>query len=225
MEKEKKKWFGRQSGDAYSEGRLLGLVNITGNALLVGVLFLIGCIPVVTVGTSLSAFYYAMIKSVRKERGYPTKEFFRSYKRNLLKGIAYTVVLVLIGGLLVFNRFFYLAGQDGAAVVAVVAYDVMLVFFAAFMVWIFPVISRFDFKAGTTILLTFTIAARFFYFTILLIAAWVLTIYLCLKLSVGFTLLIPPFVCYFSTFIIERAFGKYTPKPKDNEDGWYYDGE
>ncbi len=215
----------KKKNPVFADGRLLDLINKVGNALLVGILFILGCIPVVTAGTSLTAFYYAMIKSVRKDRGYPAKEFWRSYKKNILKGTAYTVVIVLLAYVLLLNRYAFLLSSESARELMVIIYDVMLVFLASFTVWIFPVISRFDIPVGRTILLTFTIAARFFYFTIVLIAAWVLTVMLCWKLSVGFTLLIPPFVCYFSTYIIERAFKKYTPKPSDREDGWYYEGD
>ena len=223
MDKKKQFFFRKNPTDEYSEGRLLELINTVGNSLMIGVLFIVCSIPVVTTGASLSSFYYAMIKSVRKGRGYPAKEFFASFKRVLLKGIAYTAVLGIIGFLLLFNRALYIVRDERSAMLLVCLYDVLLVFWAAFTVWIFPVISRFNIPVGQTIVLTFNIAARYFYFTILLIAAFVGTVWLCLKLSVGFTLIIPPFVCYFSTYIIEKAFKRYIPKPSENEDGWYYE--
>ena len=218
-----------RNNDRFSEGRLMTLINTIGNSLLLGILFLICSLPVVTFGTSLSAFYYAMIKTVRRERGYPVREFFSAFKRNILKGIIFTVLLVLIGYLLFLNRTIYIAkgDPDGSAHTAlwVTVYDILLVVWAAFTVWIFPVISRFKLEFKKTVSLTFTIAGRYFYFTALLIAGWALTVYLCLKLSVGFTLIVPPLACYGSTYIIERAFKRFIPKPSEKEDGWYYDGD
>ena len=217
-----------RNNDRFSEGRLMTLINTIGNSLLLGILFLICSLPVVTFGTSLSAFYYAMIKTVRRERGYPVREFFSAFKRNILKGIIFTVLLALIGYLLFLNRTIYIAKDDpdGSAHTAlwVTVYDILLVVWAAFTVWIFPVISRFKLEFKKTVSLTFTIAGRYFYFTALLIAGWALTVYLCLKLSVGFTLIVPPLACYGSTYIIERAFKRFIPKPSEREDGWYYDG-
>ena len=218
-----------RNNDRFSEGRLMTLINTIGNSLLLGILFLICSLPVVTFGTSLSAFYYAMIKTVRRERGYPVREFFSAFKRNILKGIIFTVLLVLIGYLLFLNRTIYITKDDpdGAAHTAlwVTVYDILLVVWAAFTVWIFPVVSRFKLEFKKTVSLTFTIAGRYFYFTALLIAGWALTVYLCLKLSVGFTLIVPPLACYGSTYIIERAFKRFIPKPSEREDGWYYDGD
>lgn len=218
-----------RKNDQYSEGRLMTLINTVGNSLLLGILFLLCSIPVVTFGTSLSAFYYAMIKTVRRERGYPVREFFSAFKRNVLKGIIFTVLLAAIGYLLLLNRTIYITKDDpdGSAHAAlwVTVYDILLIVWAAFTVWIFPVISRFKLAFKKTVSLTFTIAGRYCYFTVLLIAGWALTVYLCLKLSVGFTLIVPPLACYGSTYIIERAFKRFIPKPSEREDGWYYDGE
>ena len=58
------------------ETKFFKVTNQIGNILLVSVLWLIGCIPVITIGTSTIAMYYAMVKAVRCEEGYVTKEFF-----------------------------------------------------------------------------------------------------------------------------------------------------
>ena len=52
------------------ETKFFKVTNQIGNILLVSVLWLIGCIPVITIGTSTIAMYYAMVKAVRCEEGY-----------------------------------------------------------------------------------------------------------------------------------------------------------
>ena len=44
------------------ETKFFKVTNQIGNILLVSVLWLIGCIPVITIGTSTIAMYYAMVK-------------------------------------------------------------------------------------------------------------------------------------------------------------------
>ena len=46
------------------------------------ILTLIFCIPVVTVGASLTAMHYMALKIVRNEECYITKGFFKSFKEN-----------------------------------------------------------------------------------------------------------------------------------------------
>jgi len=63
------------------ETKFFKVTNQIGNILLVSVLWLIGCIPVITIGTSTIAMYYAMVKAVRCEEGYVTKAEFKDRDR------------------------------------------------------------------------------------------------------------------------------------------------
>ena len=212
----------------YTQGSLMTAINRIGNAVLIELMFFICSIPIVTFGASLSAFYYAMMKSVRCERSYPLKEFFSAFKRSLLKGILYTVLSILLIALLIFNIIYadaYAAAYTAAQTAPLMAvYIILLVFAVAFTLWIFPVISRFRLDFKRTVVLTFTIAVKRFYFTLALAALSAAGIWLIMKLSVGFTLVVPAAVCYLSTYLIEPAFRTYIPKPEANEDAWYYDG-
>ena len=58
-----------------TDGIIYRFLNKTGNIILATILWLAGCIPVVTIGASTAAFYYVMVKSVRKDVGYVHSEF------------------------------------------------------------------------------------------------------------------------------------------------------
>ena len=60
-----------------TDGVIYRFLTVTGNIIIATVLWLIGCIPVVTIGTSTAALYYTIVKSVRKEVGYVHAEFWR----------------------------------------------------------------------------------------------------------------------------------------------------
>ena len=83
-----------------TDGVIYRFLTVTGNIIIATVLWLIGCIPVVTIGTSTAALYYTIVKSVRKEVGYVHAEFWRGYKLNLKKGAAATAALLALGLLL-----------------------------------------------------------------------------------------------------------------------------
>lgn len=44
-------------------------MNQAGNVIIASLLWLVGCLPVVTIGTSTIALYYTTVKSVRRGRG------------------------------------------------------------------------------------------------------------------------------------------------------------
>lgn len=213
------------AGDSFSEGKLMEVINRIGNSLLIGFLFLICSIPIVTIGASISAFYYSMMKSVRCQRSYPVKEFFRAFKKNLLKGSLYTVLIIAVTALLLFGRNISLNEISKRGLIAGAVYDVLLVFDIAFAVWIFPVISRFDISFGRTVRLTITLAIKYFYYTIILFAGLALFVLLILKLSVGFILVVPAVACYAATYVVEPALRGFMEKPEDDADAWYFYGK
>lgn len=51
--------------------------------IILNLLFIICSLPVITIGTSLSALYSVTLKMVRNEEGYIVRGFFKAYKENL----------------------------------------------------------------------------------------------------------------------------------------------
>ena len=60
--------------------------------LVVSVYWLLGCIPVVTIGASFSALYAAVTKSVRYDRDTISSQFWKAYKQNLIPSIPLTLI-------------------------------------------------------------------------------------------------------------------------------------
>ena len=220
-----------------SEGPLFGFLQKTGTLIVLSVLFILCSVPIVTTGAAVSALYYAVAKSVRRERGYPTKEFFRALKRNLKNGTVLTVIFGGLAALILYNREVLgqasagepgalsgvmMGGSDGAALTLYIVYDGILIFLAMLAVYLFPVLSRFAMKLSDIVKLSFVISIRFFPYTVLLIAGTGILIYLQWNvLPIPTILLLPGGWAYVSSFLLEKAMKKYIPAPKEGEDAWY----
>lgn len=63
--------------------RVLGRL---GDIIILNMIFVAGCIPVLTIGTSLSALYTVAMKMARGEDPSVWKEFWKAYKRNFKPG-------------------------------------------------------------------------------------------------------------------------------------------
>lgn len=68
-------------------GRIFGLespfmnfLNRVADLIWLNILTMICCIPVVTIGASLTAMNYVLLKMAKNEEGYITKAFFKSFK-------------------------------------------------------------------------------------------------------------------------------------------------
>lgn len=123
---------------------LMQALNKVADLMLLNALTLICCIPVITVGPSLTAMHYMALKIARNEEGYITRGFFKSFKENFKQGVAIWliqlfVILVLVGDFCImaysgleFNKFLQ---------VILLAIAIMVFFISMFL---YPVLAKFE---------------------------------------------------------------------------------
>lgn len=208
-----------------ADGPLVGLLDKIGQLILLGVCWIIGSIPIVTLGTASTALYYAVMKSVRRGQGYSLGEFWKSYKANLGRGVLAFLPMLLMAGILCFNLWtLYNAENSSQNGTLMLASILCLVLICFMWVYLWPVLSRFSMGVGDAWKLAFVMALRFIPYslaitagTALLVAAqiWIL--------PVPAILLIPGPWCFVTTFMMEKALRKYMPAKQENDDAWYYE--
>lgn len=213
---------GKGSGGAPAfDGKIVSLLNQAGEIILLNMVFLLCCLPVVTIGPALASLYYAAMKSIRRERGYPVREFFRSMKRTLKKGILLTLLCVVWLGLLFFGRYYSKTGQwklsPGAGM-----YDAFILISVCVILYIFPVLSRFEIKLSEIFKLSFLMSIRFLPLTVLSIAGSAAVGFLMIYvLPVPCIFFVPGLWCLALTFLIEKALTAYTPEAEPGEEQWF----
>ncbi len=211
--------------------RVLAKIFDIGWLSIVYVLF---CVPIVTIGAATTSLYYVGAKVLRKDRSYVWTEFWRSFKQNFVPATIMWVILAAVYGLLYFNINMvgltdaesqyggYLAG----------AYIALGVIVACVMSYAFCVLSRFDMKVGKIFRFSLYLAFRHFLHTLLLLVILFVAgfgIYAGFVVQIPFLLMfVPGLATFLYTFPMEHLLRKYTPKsePKFTEDGeeireWY----
>lgn len=210
-----------------TDGIVYRFLNRTGNIILATILWLVGCIPIVTIGASTAALYYTMVKSVRKEVGYVHAEFWRGFKLNFKKGVAATVLLLALG--IVLGLEMRLVFENGVEV-SQIWYSLsglLILLMVLVVLYLFPVMSRFDMKLGRLCMLAFVISIRYWYITVALIAGLAVVVLAQLYLlPIPLILLTPGLWCYASSFLVEKAMKPYmpksqTPEGEDQPENWY----
>lgn len=195
----------------------------TGELILLDICWLIGCIPIVTIGTSCTALYYAVVKSIRKDTGYPVKEFFRSYRMNLKRGIAVTAIVLLFGALLYLNREIVANMKAAVGISGVILYDGILAVGIGILIYLFPVLSRFSFKLSEGVKLAFVMMIRFLPMTAVIFAGTVAVFaFWFYYLPMPLILVLPAAWCYLISFFMEKVLLKYMPKPEEGSREWYF---
>ena len=206
----------------HTEGPIFGFLDKVGQMILLSLVWILGCLPVVTIVTSTTALYYAVMKNIRREYGTAMREFWSSYRANLKRGIPITVLGLLVSGILVWN--IHLMTQPGQGNNLLLWGSVILLaLLCAMAVYICPVLSRFQMKAGAACKLAFVMAIRFLPITVLLAVGTVALVYLQIYvLPMPTVVLLPSLWCWATTFLMEKALRKFMPPKEENDDSWYY---
>lgn len=112
--------------------------------IYLNILCLVCCIPIITIGSSVTALYYCMIKIKRERDSYITKMFFQSFKTNLKQGILMTILFIGLAVFLLFDihicNSFNLAYKEYIKV----ALYILLEIFAIVISYAFPILAQFD---------------------------------------------------------------------------------
>lgn len=127
------------------ENPVIAFLNKMADLILLNLIFLLCCIPVVTIGPAITALYAVSLRSVRYGDGYVIQTFFRSFKQNFKQSFVVGMIGLLFVCLLVIDLFFW--RNVGPAFMSVfmtvvsicVGYLVFIVF-----LWLFPVIAKLE---------------------------------------------------------------------------------
>ncbi len=200
--------------------KIIQLLNHVGQIILVNLLWLICCTPVITMAGATSSFYYATIKSIRKGRGYPWKEFFHSFLRTLLQGMILTFLFVLAGAGVFFGREAAGDMQSIAGVYLLMFYDALAVLLLGIFFFSCINLSRFYMKTGKLLRFSTIMALRHLPEMLLVSGGTLGICFAFVKWNVPIfcILVVPGIAVYFLTFLIEPVLKKYMVPVNQNED-------
>ncbi|HHX55596.1 MAG TPA: YesL family protein [Clostridiales bacterium] len=200
-------------------------INKFVDMLFLSIVYIIICIPIITIGPATTALYYTVVKNVRKERGYPFREFFKSFKDNFKQGALITIMLVVAYIVMYIDIQFAKTLTGIPNMILVSIFMGMLIVLVSINIYVFPYLSRFEAKTKQTLLNSLFLAIRHLPSTLLLIVILIAGASLAFIIPI-FIIIVPSLTVLLQSFLIERIFKKYMPdKSKENlEEGideWY----
>jgi uncharacterized membrane protein YesL len=74
---------------------------------LLNILWVLTSLPVITIGASTTALFYACMK-LQGDEGYPTANYFRSFRENFRQATIIWLIYAAVGALLVYGLIFWL---------------------------------------------------------------------------------------------------------------------
>lgn len=197
------------------------------------ILFILFCVPIVTIGASLTALYYTTVKVIRHDRGYVFQEFWHAFKLNFVSATIMWIIQAGLAALLWFNMTVTSGNIDNVDSVGFFSgmYLVLGLILYAIGCYAFPVLSRFMMNKRQIARMSLYLAIRYIYVTIPLIVisgASVLAIVVLMPYMPIIPIVVPALAALLYSYLMEFVLKKFMPKEekKVTEDGeeiveWY----
>lgn len=200
-------------GELFSvDGGIMRFLSVVSDICIIGVLWILCCIPLITVGASTTAAYYTIMKVVRKQRGVLHKEFFRSFKLNFKVSMLINAIYLTLSGALVTNIYLMYKSFDTAT--SNLNFNLLFIYFVLFlmnigaMIYTYPALSRFSMRKMQLVRFSLYVMFRHFPSTIALLTLLILSLCTMAVFPVG-VIFMPGIYLYLYTFIMERILRKY----------------
>ena len=189
-------------------------MTLAANLAILNFLFLICCIPIITVGPAITAMNYVVFK-MRMERDVPiAKSFFKSFRQNFRQGVIIWLLMLLAGSLLGIDS--YIVWFSAPSTVLRITVTIASAVYLMTLIYAFPLLARFNNTVFKTIrnaaVLSITSVPRTLSVLILIAVPVVVTLYsektvvygTFLWLSMGFS-----GITYINSLILQKTFRKY----------------
>lgn len=128
------------------DGPLMSFITKITYSAYLNILWFVCCLPIVTIGASTTALFYVTLKVAKNEEGNITKAFFRSFRDNFRQGTIIWLILLIAGIVLAFDGyvFYHMRFENAFWAIGTAVFLVAVVAYAIVLMYIFPLLARFD---------------------------------------------------------------------------------
>lgn len=193
-----------------ADNKLWTSVNTAVDAILLSILWLITCIPVITIGAATTAYYYTTHKVIRNQRSGIWSEYWSSFKENFKQATKTWLIFLAIFVVFYFDINICLAYLEADAKIGMMVYffygllAVVLIWF----VYVFAYMARFEDTMKVTLknaaIMAFSNPAKSLLVLVLMVGALLAGWYF-----LPLIWLIPAIAMTLINVVLEKVFRKY----------------
>ena len=195
---------------------ILGKVT---DIVILNLLFLSSCIPIITIGASVTSMYSVTIQMIKDEEKYIIKEFINKFKENFKVSTKVWLLAMFLGIVLVFDfQITNLISSEALSRALQFIFIMVSVVFVFALSYIFPMISKFDNTIKNTVINSVLISIQNLPYTILIALVNLLPLILLYFVSsfggyiiffytiIGFAL-----ASYINSIFLDKILNRYVP--------------
>lgn len=195
-------------------------INKLVDCIWLSFIFLLTCIPIFTIGASLTALYYTVQKSLKHDRGYIGGEYWHAFKTNFKQSTLIWLIALAVGLLFSFDADIMKAMDQAGKPLgkAYIFFQVLLMLEALWCSYIFAYIARFE-NTSRAIVKNAALMAILNLPRTLVIMVYLLAAGMVLYVMPITVMLVPAVLTWMMNLTLEKVFRKYmTDEDREAED-------
>lgn len=148
---------------------MIGLSRLA-DLVVLSLLWVVCCLPIITIGPSTAALYHVALKLARGEDPKASSAFFYGFRKNFKQGVALNLIFIVVGTVL-FLDYFIMSGVEGSyGTFSSVIFFVMGIWLLCIMFYAYPMQAQFYNTVKQTIINAAQLSMRKFPTTVLVFA-------------------------------------------------------
>lgn len=198
----------------HPQSTFMEIIGKIGDFLLIGILWLLCSLPVITVGAASTALMSASMKRINDEDNGCFRDFFRSFRENFLLSTLLWVAAVLLGAFFALDLYFYAMWSMAGEMIGTILFALFAAatgLYLCVLLFLFPYVAKFQCTFRQAVKNAAYLSMRHFPYTVVMLIGDVLLLLLSLKTGFLFAAL-PGAVAFLNGWLVYRVFRKYLPK-------------
>ena len=205
------------------DSRFMRAMSMLGDLLLLNLIFLICCVPIVTIGASCTALYTVAFRMARGTEGHVLGLFFPAFRQNFRRATGLWLLLLLAGGVAVVDIWIF-AAFSGVLRLIEIPFVLLLIVALFTAGYAFPLLSQFENTVKGTLKNALALSLGYLPRTLVITALNVFPLvlllydpYLFLNASFIWAFLWFSAAAYLATKLLEKVFAPYREEKKEED--------
>jgi uncharacterized membrane protein YesL len=199
----------------HPDSKFIAILSKITDMIILNLLFIFSCIPIFTIGASVTALFTVTLKLAIEEEISPVRDYLSAFKTYFKKATFLWMILVVLGGVLGAEIFFLLLIDLRIKYFLLVVQGGLLLFYLSTFIMSFPLLSNFSSGAMKTLKQALTVPFYCFPESMALIAINIIPIFFTGVIFMDFPRVIMIWgfigfssVAYLASFVLNRIFQK-----------------
>ena len=126
------------------DGPIFRFLNKMADLCILNLIFMICCLPVITIGASLTALYTVTLKMSHDQEGYMARSFFKAFKENFRQATMIWVPSLLLLFVMLADIRIYSSSNAGKYQPLLIGAYLLFVLIIFLIIFSFPVLAKFQ---------------------------------------------------------------------------------